>query len=127
MQLASGGTVSLTKISTWQVLLKFFNHQVGQLALEHRGEGGGHGGGDVSGGKYEGQGMMVGHRGEGEHGLLIIRQHGVEEQYSNVSLSFNFVASLAILKFNFIFPGWAGLNGGAPAQQPRVPHRWHYC
>jgi len=27
--------------------------------------------------------MMVGHRGEGEHGLLIIRQHGVEEQYSN--------------------------------------------
>ena len=58
----------------------------------------------MSGGKYEGQGMMVGHRGEGEHGLLIIRQHGVEEQYSNVSLSFNFVASLAILKFNFIFP-----------------------
>ena len=76
----------------------------------------------MSWGKYEGQGMMVGHRGEGEHGLLIIRQHGVEEQYSNVSLSFNFVASLAILKFNFIFPGWAGLNGGAPAQQPRVPH-----
>ena len=37
----------------------------------------------MSGGKYEGQGMMVGHRGEGEHGLLIIRQHGVEEQYSN--------------------------------------------
>lgn len=65
MQLASGGTV-------------------GQLALEHRGEGGGHAaGGDVSGGKYEGQSMMVGHRGEGEHGLLIIRQHGVEEQYSN--------------------------------------------
>ena len=80
MQLASGGTV-------------------GQLALEHRGEGGGHGGGDVSWGKYEGQGMMVEHRGEGEHGLLIIRQHGVEEQYSNVSLSFDFVASLAILKF----------------------------
>jgi len=65
MQLASGGTV-------------------GQLALEHRGESGGHAaGGDVSGGKYEGQSMMVGHRGEGEHGLLIIRQHGVEEQYSN--------------------------------------------
>ena len=39
----------------------------------------------MGGGKYEGQGMMVGHRGEGEHGLLIIRQHGVEEQYSNVS------------------------------------------
>ena len=54
----------------------------------------------MSGGKYEGQGMMVGHRGEGEHGLLIIRQHGVEEQYSNVSLSFNFVASLASIQFH---------------------------
>ena len=43
----------------------------------------------MGGGKYEGQGMMVGHRGEGEHGLLIIRQHGVEEQYSNVSLPFD--------------------------------------
>ena len=37
----------------------------------------------MSWGKYEGQGMMVEHRGEGEHGLLIFRQHGVEEQYSN--------------------------------------------
>ena len=43
----------------------------------------------MGGGKYEGQGMMVGHRGEGEHGLLIIRQHGVEEQYSNVSSPVN--------------------------------------
>ena len=45
----------------------------------------------MSGGKYEGQSMMVGHRGEGEHGLLIIRQHGVEEQYSNVSYVQKFV------------------------------------
>ena len=43
----------------------------------------------MGGGKYEGQGMMVGHRGEGEHGLLIIRQHGVEEQYSNMSSHLN--------------------------------------
>ena len=86
MQLASGGTVSNTTCDLCSMFwLEFFQLKVGQLALEHRGEGGGHGGGDVGGGKYEGQGMMVGHRGEGEHGLLIIRQHGVEEQYSNVS------------------------------------------
>ena len=88
---------------SWQVEERSVSHsqfedhlvialQVGQLALEHRGESGGHAaGGDVSGGKYEGQSMMVGHRGEGEHGLLIIRQHGVEEQYSNVSYVQNFV------------------------------------
>jgi hypothetical protein len=42
--------------------------------------------------KYsDGQSLMVGHRpeGAGEHGLLIIRQHGVEEQYSNVSPRYN--------------------------------------
>ena len=58
----------------------------------------------MGGGKYEGQGMMVGHRGEGEHGLLIIRQHGVEEQYSNVSsekLSLNRLKSLLLQSIQF--------------------------
>ena len=58
----------------------------------------------MGGGKYEGQGMMVGHRGEGEHGLLIIRQHGVEEQYSNVSsekLSLNRFKSLLLQSIQF--------------------------
>ena len=53
----------------------------------------------MGGGKYEGQGMMVGHRGEGEHGLLIIRQHGVEEQYSNVSSPKTDFISMYIIAF----------------------------
>ena len=57
----------------------------------------------MGGGKYEGQGMMVGHRGEGEHGLLIIRQHGVEEQYSNVSSILSLNKPLNLLKKHSLF------------------------